>query len=116
MLTWRIFIGVCIIIWALYWGAKLVESIATKNYFFGFFDYAFEEKMIKTLKVIAPLCILLCLTMEVHLMTASVVIMTVISTPYFIWFILMVLYIMVIEPIIVSIKTSIEAMKIARHK
>lgn len=116
LLAWRILVGLMIVLWAIYWGAKLVESFVTKNLFFGFFDYVFEEKMIKILKVFAPLCILLSLTMEKNLMIASVVIMAVIFIPYFTWFIAIVFYAVAIDPIIVSIKKSIEAIKTARSK
>lgn len=116
MLVWRIFVGLMLIVWGIFWGAKLVESIVTKNLFFGFFDYVFEEKMIKLLKVIAPLCILLSLTMEKHLMMASVIIMAIIFIPYFVWFIILIFYTIAIEPIIASIKKSVEVIKVARSK
>lgn len=116
MLAWRIFVSLMLVVWGIFWTTKLVESIVTKDLFFGFFDYVFEEQMIKLLKVFAPLCVLLSLTMEEHLMIASVVIMAVIFIPYFVWFIALIFYTIAIEPIIDSVKKSIKTIKIARSK
>lgn len=114
LVAWRIFIAILITLWCVFWGAKLIEAIVTKNNIF--FDYEFVEKMELILKIFAPLCVLLSLTFEEHLMIASIIAMAVIFIPYFAWFIAIVFYAVAIEPVIISIKKSIEAVKTARSK